>query len=430
MGNTDFYLMKINSAGKFLWERTFGDVNIENAFSIQQTNDSGFVICGYTNSFGNGGYDTYLVKTDSLGNFQWGKAYGGSDWDFGYWAEQTNDGGYILCGETFSYGNSNQAYLVKTNSNGDSLWTKNFGSTGIEIAKEVHQTNDAGFVFAGQTTSDTGGIDAYLVKTDSNGNLLWEKSFGNSADNTANAIAITSDKKFLLGGYSYVGTEKKNYFIKTDSAGSLLNLVIDSGGSGNREIYRIRENKEGDYFIAGWLDAISGNAKEFSFSKWNSGFWFLTGGTAGGPYDEEAYDIVETSDSGYAIVGYTGTFGVGVDNILILRTNKNMSYTNTVNSYVSTNELAEAEENISVYPNPFCENLFISLNPGVFSNEKKIMIAISDLTGKEIISEEKEILPQQISIKIPSGKFNSGIYFLNISSKEKSFHKKLTFFSH
>src|SRR5687767_14211712 len=104
-GNTDEYLLKTDVNGKFKWHKIFGGANVEWARCVKQTPaDSGYIFCGYTNSFGNGGYDVYLVKTDSAGNMLWQKTFGGTDWDFGYSVDITYDGGYVIAGSTYSSG--------------------------------------------------------------------------------------------------------------------------------------------------------------------------------------------------------------------------------------------------------------------------------------------------------------------------------------
>lgn len=413
MGSTDFYLLKINSAGKYEWQNTIGGINIENCFSIQPASDSGFILCGYTNELGT--YDAYIVKTDSQGNFQWQKTFGGTDWDFTYWAEQTNDGGYILAGETYSFGNNAQAYLVKTNSSGDTLWTKAFGNSNEDVFNEVHQTSDGGFIAGGYTRTSLGDLDFYLLKTNSQGNWQWDTTFGGTADDACNSLTICMDGGFLLGGYSIVGTLKKKSFIKTNAKGNLLNSNIDIAGTGNREIFRIRENKEGEYYTVGWTDAVASDGKDISFDKWNTGYGYLGGGTTGGQYDEEAYDILETSDSGYVLVGYTGTYGTGTDNIIIVRMNKNMNYNSTINSYVSVNELAEKDDDATIFPNPTQDKFYFSLNYP-FSE-----IRIFNLLGESVFELKNAPSSGEINISF----LPVGIYTLDFFSKELSARKKI-----
>ncbi|MBI4946080.1 MAG: hypothetical protein HY840_06740 [Bacteroidetes bacterium] len=367
MDNTDFFLLKIDSAGKFQWQNTFGGSNIENCFSVKQTNDSGFVICGYTNSFGSGGYDAYLAKTDLSGNLQWQKTFGGSDWDFSYWAEQTNDGGFILTGETFSYGNNSQAYLVKTNSTGDTLWTRTFGGADKEAAYEVHQTLDSGYILAGYTRSfGAGNSDFYLIKTNSNGDTTWTKTYGDTANNFCNSVALCKDGGFLLGGSTDSSGISKIYYLKTDSSGMPTMSRIDIPSKGGKSVNRILETMDGQYITVGWTNGSGGGSKDISWAKWNTGGWYLNGTSFGGVYEEEGYDIVQTKDSGYAIVGFTESFGMGPDNIVIIKINNGLAYNPIPIIYVSVNEISEENVSALIYPNPFSDNLFFKIDESFF----------------------------------------------------------------
>src|ERR1035437_7667261 len=157
-GNSDAYILKTDSLGVMLWQKTFGDINIDQAYSIKETTDSGLVIAGFTNSFGYGGYDMYVIKTDKNGNAIWTKTYGGTNWDFAYSIEPTTDGGYIIAGGTYSFGKGNEdMYLVKTNSTGDTLWTKTYGGANEDEAKSVKQTTDGGYMTVGYSENTIAG---------------------------------------------------------------------------------------------------------------------------------------------------------------------------------------------------------------------------------------------------------------------------------
>jgi hypothetical protein len=141
---------------------------------VQQTSDGGYIVAGYTYSFGAGGYDILLIKTDANGDVEWAKTYGGtSDNDYAYSVQQTSDGGYILAGYTASFGAGDlDIFLIKTDANGNIQWAKTYGGTNEDRAYSVQQTSDAGYIVAGYTSSfGAGGYDIFLIKTDANGNI-------------------------------------------------------------------------------------------------------------------------------------------------------------------------------------------------------------------------------------------------------------------
>ena len=175
----DVYLVKTDAMGDTIWTRTYGGSDYDGGFSVAQTSDGGYIIAGYTRSFGAGEEDVYLVKTDSLGDTIWTRTYGGSDDDHGYSVAQTSDGGYIVAGYTESFGaGSWDVYLVKTDGLGDTIWTRTYGGSDWDEGYSVAQTSDGGYIVAGvydyDWEAETG--DVYLVKTDAVGDTIWTLS--------------------------------------------------------------------------------------------------------------------------------------------------------------------------------------------------------------------------------------------------------------
>jgi len=176
-GIDDAWLVKTDSNGNEQWNKTFGGLEREGAISVRQTIDGGYIFLGWTYSYGKGADDAWLVKTDSNGNEQWNKTYGGGLYDNSYSLQQTTDGGFIFSGNTNSYGSSKEAWLVKTDSNGNEIWNKRFVWTPFDNFYSVQQTLDGGYIAAGGINL-LGYDDVVLLKTDSNGNEIWNKTFG------------------------------------------------------------------------------------------------------------------------------------------------------------------------------------------------------------------------------------------------------------
>jgi hypothetical protein len=176
-------VLAISVPAKAQWitfEQTYGGSLHDEAKSVATAPDCGYAVVGYTSSFGTGFYDFYLVRTDSLGDTLWTRTYGGVDREVAFWVEPTTNGGFVMAGYTESYGaGGNDFYLVKVDSNGDTVWTRTYGGSGTETARCVKQTNDGGYVVAGFSNSfGAGHFDFYLVRTDSNGIALWDTTYG------------------------------------------------------------------------------------------------------------------------------------------------------------------------------------------------------------------------------------------------------------
>ena len=220
----DVYLVKMDSVGNVEWNKTYGGELDDFGFSVIQTSDGGYAITGYTKSFWPYTYKVYLVKTDSMGNMQWNKTYGGIIMDFGYSVVQTTDGGYAIAGYTYSYGaGQSDVYLVKTNSTGDMQWNKTYGGTDREVGYSVVQTSDGGYAIAGYTEPGDGMSDVYLVKTDSSGNMQWNKTYNGGFWDYGYSVVQTSDGGYAIAGYKWWGftSDYTVYFVKTDSAGNM-----------------------------------------------------------------------------------------------------------------------------------------------------------------------------------------------------------------
>jgi len=205
--------------GDTLWTRTYGGSHSDWGHSVQQTSDGGYVIAGWTLSFGAGRFDVYLVKTDSSGDSLWARTYGRSRSDYGYSVQQTSDGGYIIAGYTESFGPGGyDVWLLKADSSGHLLRTRTYGGSRTDCGYSVQQTSDGGYVIAGWTLSfGAGRGDVYLLKTDSSGDTLWTRTYGGSSDDIGYSVQQTADGGYIVAGRtrSFGAGDGDVYLIKT-----------------------------------------------------------------------------------------------------------------------------------------------------------------------------------------------------------------------
>ena len=274
-GNEDIYLIKTNANGDTLWTKAYGGNSWDQGRDIRQTTDGGYIIVGTTYSYGQVGDDVHLVKIDSIGNVLWTKTYGeninGSGWDKGNAVRQTTDGGYIITGETYNFGAGlYDIHLIKTNSVGDTLWTSTYGGISQDYGKSVQQTTDGGYIIVGYTISfPVTNRNVYLVKTDSVGGLLWSKTYGGSSWDYGESVQQTTDGGYIIGGHT-----------------------LNSGG-GSWDIYLIKTDNNGDTL---WTKAYGGASSDVCFS------------------------VQQTTDGGFVITGRTISFGTGPGDVYLIKT--------------------------------------------------------------------------------------------------------------
>jgi hypothetical protein len=342
-GGDDVWLISTDSNGNKVWDKTFGGTSDDAGWSVQQASDGGYIIAGGTSSYGGGEWDAWLIKTDSNGDKVWDKTFGGTSDDDGISVRQTSDGGYIIAGFTESYGaGGDDVWLISTDSNGDKVWDKTFGGTSDDAGWSVQQTSDGGYVIAGSTSSyGAGGEDVWLIKTDSSGNKVWDKTFGGAFFDDGESVQQTSDGGYIIAGYteSYGAGGEDVWLIKTDSNG---NKVWDKtfGGTSDDAGWSVQQTSDGGYIIAGGTSSYGAGEWDAWLIKTDSNGDKVWDKTFGGTSDDDGISVRQTSDGRYVIAGATVSYGAGGEDVWLIRLGPEGGVQNTPPNIPSNPSLA------------------------------------------------------------------------------------------
>jgi hypothetical protein len=321
-GDVDIYLLKVDQNGDMIWSKTYGGTGNDFGKDIIQTSDGNYLIVGWSNSPTLADQNANLIKIDPAGTVIWSKMFGGSSDDFGNSVKQCSDGGFIMLGQTFSYGTAGDAYLVRTDAAGNQIWYKTFGGSQYDEGVYVNAHSDDSFTLLIRDSSNFGqNIDIRITRTDASGNQVWSKVYGSTEKDTPKMIQPTSD-----GGYIVAGISRSFGWINPD----MWILKCNSGGD----------------------------------TTWSKHF--------GGVNNEHCYVVREQPDGSYIAVGKTASYGPDMD-VIFLKLNSQGNIT------IGLNELTMSNEAIRLFPNPNNGKMVIDVE-GVKAN----WFTISDMLGQTV----------------------------------------------
>ena len=459
-----FFILAIQAAdAQILFQRHYGGTLDDGGSSVLQTDDGGYIIAGRAMSYGNGSNDIYVLKTDANGNELWSKIYGGNGWDAPFEIKKTLDNCYVIAGETSSFGTgASDAFLMKIDNNGDSLWFKTYGGVQDDGASGVNVCNDNSFIVTGVTSSfGDGQCQIYLIRTDENGDTLWTKKHGPSYANCfGNSVIQTNDDGFIISGTFSYGNPKL-YIIKTNSVGDTLwtkkyeyngmysgstiretndgNYVVlgtvvnmanvsdirlmginqigdtlftkDYGGINNEVGGEVQLTYDNGFIITGLTQSYGEGGKDVFLIKTDENGGVHWTKTFGGADDDWGTSVQQTTDNGYIISGYTKSFGNNYD-VYLIKTDEN--------GVASFEKIIPTSQTFKLFPNP-SDGVFTLQWNGI--NEKNVMIQIFNLQGQEVY---KTIInaEAQNSLQVNLDNKPNGIYIVQFNGKNTILNHK------
>ncbi|MBU0508271.1 T9SS type A sorting domain-containing protein [bacterium] len=366
---SNMWLVKTNANGDWLWHSTNGGDQADVGVAVLQTGDSEYLVGGTTSSYGNGWEDWWMVKVEGSGYVPWHRTFGDTLSDILQDIQPTDDGGYVLAGLKVSYPNGYDMWVVKTDMWGYPVWDQTFGSANTEWAFAVEQTSDGGYVVAGLANN---GANALLVKTDANGDSLWSRIY--DLGRQFRSVHQTGDGGFILAGVTNSAGQSDFWLLKTNSNGD-LQWSRTYGGSGDDVCFSMQPTADGGYVLAGWTVSFGAGGKDWWVVKTDANGDSLWSQAFGGLNHDVCNSVQQTDDGGYVLAGYTNSFGAGGADMWLVRLETELGAGEPERAAVRHFELHDG------YPNPFNATITISFD---VPKTSAVKLEVFDVTGRRV----------------------------------------------
>ncbi|MFH1196335.1 MAG: DJ-1/PfpI family protein [bacterium] len=426
-GYADVLIIKTDADGNQLWTKTFGGAGSDYANSITECDDGGFVVAGFTTSFGAGDDDVYLIKTDANGNEIWQKYYGGTGSEQANKIIETSTGNYLIAGFTESFGKGqDDVYIIYTDSNGDTLWTKTKGDDKSQFAKDIIETNDGNFLIVGSTgvfnSQGWGNRDVYLFEMDDAGNCNFTKNYGESSyQNWGNSICPADEGNYMIVGDADITSQNLYdvYVMKTTPNETMKwnkrfgeGTFYDYGAS-------VLKRDDDNYIVCGTTKSASTNNNIYVLGINGSGN-VIKKQIIKDSKSEWASEGILTKDKKFVVItGHTNSIGAGAFDVLFIKIPIELLLTGIQDS-------DSPELNFKLmqnYPNPFNPNtnIVFSLSAGDF-----ISLNVYDSLGRIVRNILNEYMPAgEHRVNFDASYLVSGVYFYKLSKDDMIQTKKM-----
>lgn len=366
-GDHDVWIIKLDSLGNLMWQKTFGDEQSQSARSITQTDDNGYLIAAATNNFsgGNDNADLWLIKINEYGDSLWTKNIGGSDRDRPSEIIKLSTGGYAVVGQTDSYGAGGDSWIVKINPSGEIVWEKNYGGNLLDHTYSVAETSDGGFILAGETVSNVQNPrDIWVFKTDSLGQIIWIKTYDHQTHIERATHIQTTDGGYIISGTIYL-SPYQFWLMKIDSSG---NIIWERTYNREKAI-SVTSTQDGGFIAIGSGVENGGVIKLVKTDSMGNPTFTKSYGEGWGTY------IENTRDGGY-IISATGNGGLGCWDWIVIKIDKIVTGLQNLPNLVP--KMFHLDQN---FPNPF--NSITTIGFSVKSKDH-FELTIYDQAGKQI----------------------------------------------
>lgn len=341
-------LIKLNSAGDTLWTKNYGGSGDDGAYALSKSGDGGYILAGWTNGpLSAGNYDMYVIKVNNAGTSQWEKAFGTSSEEWANDVILTNDGNYLIAGYSSATA-QRYGFVVKLNTNGDTIWTKIGFTSNINKMQEfysVQNTSDNCYIFCGyENDIPSNMMNILIVKTNSDGTVIWSKTFGGTTNHVGNDVVQVANGFVITGRKFFNTTDYDPILLKTDLSGNPVWLKNYSGSTEKDEMFSVDKTNDNGFLLAGKYR--NGNKDVFIIKTDSTGIfqWSKTFGSTG---LDIGYVGKQTNDGGYVIVGSTTSQGEGLEDIYVIKTDAEGKICNNFPSItVSTNTAIQGNPTI------------------------------------------------------------------------------------
>jgi Secretion system C-terminal sorting domain len=414
-GDIDISLSKLDKSGNLLWMKYYGDAQNNFGLGLNLCLDGNLIISGETETLGNG-VDALACKVDTNGNQLWFKTFGDYKNQSFRYIEQTKDSGYIACGFTTDFSNSNDFYVMKLDAQGNQSWVGNYGGSFNDVSYMIRQIASGNFVVIGDTNSDgAGSYDAEVIELDSIGNVVWVGYYGDSLVNGSQGILPLKNGGYAIYGETEIAPNSAfDFFIqKLDSVGNNL-WRHTFGGAVSDALFSLVENNDGSFVFTGYSNSYAPGPLNLVVGKTDSLAnleWIRIYGDSSGI--DIGYQIIPAQDTGYLIVG--NTYQNGSDDFYLLHVNDS-------GRVIGLKEYERSKTNLSIYPNP--SNGIFKLN-SEFKTGTTLLLKLFSPEGKCILNKWIPVtVNNSIEVSLPNS-INAGFYFLYLANNNYNRYAKI-----